>query len=234
MRVLAAARRLRDALDGFDPGGRVAYVYHPLGYAWDAHAQFVRAYGEDAPPRRRGLFVGMNPGAWGAMQTGVPFGDAPTVQEWMGITGRVEPPARTHPKRPVLGFAATRRDGSGAKLYNWARARCGTAERFFREFYVINDCPLVFFDADGKNVTPPQLPKAAREAMWPACDAHLVEVVRALEPEWVLPLGAYAEKRVRDVAAREGLDAQVRGLLHPSPAHPANNFGWGADLSFLA
>lgn len=230
-RLVDAAARLRDAADAFVPGGRVTHAYDPLRYAWGPHRAFLERYGGVAP--RRVVLVGMNPGPWGMGQTGVPFGDPALVREWLRVEGRVEQPARPHPKRPVLGFASTRRDGSGRNLWGWARERCGAPERFFAEFHVTNYCPLMFFDGAGRNVTPPELPRARTEALDAACDAHLLEVVRALRPSFLVGLGRFAEERLRDLAAREGLDAQVRGVLHPSPAHPANNHGWRPDFSFL-
>lgn len=237
MRLVHAAARLRDALDGLEFAPKAPYVYHPLRYAWEPHEQYLRRYGEPGgspAPRRRAVFVGMNPGYWGMCQTGVPFGDAPTVRGWMGIEGRVDAPAKMHPARPVLGFAMPRRDASGQRFYAWAQARYGTAERFFRECFVLNYCPLVFFDAEGANVTPPRLPKAQRESFLPACDAHLGSVLDGLSPDWVFALGAWAGAQARRVMDARGLDARVETLLHPSPANPANNHGWaGAPDRFL-
>ena len=229
MGLLDAAATLRDAVDGLDFRPRAPYAYNPLAYAWEPHERLVRRYGGTAP--REALFVGMNPGHWGMGQTGVPFGDAPTVREWMGVTGAVGQPARPHPKRPVLGFAATRRDPSGARFYGWARARWGTAEAFFAHSYVVNYCPLLFFDEAGANVTPPQLPRARTPDLFEACDGHLAEVVRALRPRRVVGLGTFAEARAREVVEEFGLDATVEGALHPSPANPANNRGWGWDAT---
>lgn len=229
MQVLRAAERLRDALDGFEPGGRVAHTYHPLRYAWEPHERFVRAYGDERSARRA-LLVGINPSAWGAVQTGIPFADAATARDWLGIEGAVGQPGRPHPKRPVLGFSATRRDGSGANLYGWARARFGTAARFFEEFYVVNYCPLAFFDAAGAALLPAQLSKEARAVLWPRCDAHLADVARALDVAWLLPLGGFAEERARAVASHAGLAAKVHPLRHPSPVNPLNNAGWRPAL----
>ena len=53
------------------------------------------------------LLVGMNPGPFGMAQTGVPFGDATYVREWLGIEGHVSTPADMHPKRQVRDAIAT-------------------------------------------------------------------------------------------------------------------------------
>lgn len=224
MTLLEAAARCRDACDKIVVPG-VPYVYDPLQYAWDPHRAFVERYG-DAGRGGRVLLVGMNPGPHGMAQTGVPFGDVTMVRDWMGITGRVERPPRLHPKRPVTGFATTRREPSGARLYGWAKDRYGTAQRFFDAFFVLNYCPLLFFDADGKNLTPPQLPVASRVAIERACDAHLADAIRATRPRLVVGVGGFAEARARLVVEEAGLRVDVGRILHPSPASPEANKGW--------
>ena len=56
------------------------------------------------------LVVGMNPGPFGMCQTGVPFGDARLVSEYLHVGGEVEQPWRVHPKRPIHGFKCKRRE----------------------------------------------------------------------------------------------------------------------------
>jgi single-strand selective monofunctional uracil DNA glycosylase len=219
--VLAAAKRLRESCDALDH--LAPYVYDPLAYAWEAHARYVERFGQGT---RRTILVGMNPGPWGMGQTGVPFGDVSFVRDWMGITGGHTTPARQHPKRPVLGFACTRKEPSGTRLYGWAKARYGTAEAFFSEFFVVNYCPLLFFDEAGKNLTPPQLGARAREEIEAVCDTHLDAVVRAMRPEFVVGVGQFAQECAKRVV---GHRASVGRILHPSPASPAANKGWAAQ-----
>ena len=221
MSMLEAARRLQAACARLDLG--VPYVYDPLAYAWDAHAEYASRYGAG---RKRVLLVGMNPGPHGMGQTGVPFGDVRYVRDWMGIQAPPRQPARLHPKRPVTGFETKRREPSGSRLYGWAQERYGTAERFFAQHYVVNYCPLLFFDEDGRNLTPPQLGKARMEEVYAACDAHLAHAIRAAAPEFVVGIGAFAEERARLVVERHGLSAKVGTILHPSPASPLANKGW--------
>lgn len=221
MSLLAVARKLRDACDGLDLG--VPYVYNPLTYAWDAHAQYCERYGAG---RKRVLLVGMNPGPHGMAQTGVPFGDVRYVREWMGIAAPPRQPARVHPKRPITGFETTRREPSGSRLYGWAQGRYQTADRFFAEFFIVNYCPLLFFDEAGKNLTPPQLGTRKMEDVQAACDEHLAGVLRALQPEFVVGVGAFAQARAKLVVEASGAAAKVGTILHPSPASPAANRGW--------
>jgi single-strand selective monofunctional uracil DNA glycosylase len=59
-----------------------------------------------------------------------------------------------------------------------------------------------------------------------ACDVHLNEVLRVMEPEWVIGVGAFAEERLRRALEATGLKAKLGRVLHPSPASPAANRGW--------
>lgn len=224
MSVVAAAAKLRDACDSLDVP--VAHVYNPLAYAWEPHARYAEAFGS---AKKRAVFVGMNPGPWGMGQTGVPFGDVQWVRDWMGVTGAVTQPAKRHPKRPVTGFACTRREPSGNRLYGWAAERYQTAERFFSAFYIVNYCPLLFFDSEGKNLTPPQIGARAMQAVDQACDAHLGAVLQALQPLFVIGVGQYAEERAKAVVAQRGLAMKVGRVLHPSPASPIANRGWAVQ-----
>ncbi|HET6405540.1 MAG TPA: uracil-DNA glycosylase family protein [Candidatus Thermoplasmatota archaeon] len=225
MRLLDAAGRLRDACAALALDGP-AYVYAPLSYAWEPHEMFLRRYGERTG---RALFVGMNPGPWGMAQTGVPFADVAWAHGWMDIIGEVEPPARTHPKRPVLGFASTRSDPTGGKFYGWAKRRFGLAERFFADFFVVNYCPLLLLDDAGRNVTLAQLRKPDMDRLAPACDAWLRDAIDALRPSRILPMGSFVEARVRALAG----GVPVHPVRHPSPANPANNAGWGEEVDAL-
>lgn len=221
MGLVEAALRLRATLA--EARLPVPFVYDPLTYAWAPHEAYAKRFGAK---RGRVLLVGMNPGPHGMGQTGVPFGDVVWVRDWMGITGEVRQPERAHPKRPVHGFACTRREPSGSRLYGWASGRYGAAARFFDAFAIANYCPLLFFDEAGKNLTPPQLPAKARATLEAACDAHLAEAMRALAPSLVVGVGGFAEARARHVAERSGLEVPVGGILHPSPASPVANRGW--------
>src|ERR1041385_3356536 len=79
----------------------VAHVYQPLDYAWELHEAYVRRF---ASRSKEVLFLGMNPGTFGMMQTGVPFGEVATVRDWLKLTGLVRVPASSHPRRPILGL----------------------------------------------------------------------------------------------------------------------------------
>jgi len=113
--LVSIARDLRRDTAHLEFGLPVAYVYRPLDYAWAPHAEYLRRYGSKSP--REVLLVGMNPGPFGMAQTGVPFGEVAMVRDWLGIAGPVRQPARVHPRRPIQGFACTRSEVSGRRLW---------------------------------------------------------------------------------------------------------------------
>ncbi len=216
----SAARTLCDVLDPMCFAAPVSCVYNPLDYAWAPNAVYLQRFGQG---RKRVVFVGMNPGPFGMVQTGVPFGEIAAVRDWMGIVGAVGKPAVENPKRPVEGFACERSEVSGRRLWGLFAERFGSAEAFFADHFVANYCPLAFFDG-GRNLTPDKLPAAEQAPLLAACDLHLRQVVEILQPEWVIGVGAWAEQRACEALA--GLPPKVGRVLHPSPASPAANRGW--------
>jgi len=145
------------------------------------------------------------------------------VRDWMGIETAVERPARENPKRPIEGFACTRSEVSGRRLWSLFQERFGTADAFFAEHFVANYCPLAFFD-QGRNLTPDKLPGSESAPLYAACDDHLRALVAALQPQWVIGVGAFAQTRAAQ--ALHGTDVRIGRVLHPSPASPAANRGW--------
>ena len=227
--LLTAGRELSRSLAALSFPAPVAHVYDPFQYAWAPYEAYVRRYGAT---RKRVVLLGMNPGPFGMMQTGVPFGEVAAVRDWMGLVEPVQRPALEHPARPIVGFACQRSEASGRRLWGWAAGRFGTASAFFGDWFVLNYCPLVFLEASGRNFTPDKLRAGPRRALIDACDIHLVQALLALEPEWAIGIGEFAARRLRAVLQGHGADAQlartikVSRILHPSPASPAANRGW--------
>ena len=199
----------------------VPFVYNPLVYARVPHEAYLERWGERTP--RDVLLVGMNPGPFGMAQTGVPFGDVAMVRDFLGITGPVGRPAREHPRRPISGFACTRSEVSGTRLWGWARDRFSTADRFFDRVFVTNWCPLVFMDESGRNRTPDKLPAEERAPLFRVCDEALARIVDVLEPRLVVGIGRFAERRAHEAL---GHGTRIGSIPHPSPASPAANRGW--------
>lgn len=223
--LIDAARRLSAAVDALDFSSSATHVYNPLAYAWEAHAAYLARYGTG---EKRVVFLGMNPGPFGMVQCGVPFGEVALVRDWLGIEAPVGKPANENPKKPVEGFACTRSEVSGRRLWGLFRERFGSADAFFAEHFVANWCPLAFFDG-GRNLTPDKLPAKETAALNAACDEHVRQVVDILEPEWLIGIGAFAEARAREALA--GRDLRIGRILHPSPASPAANRDWAGTAT---
>ncbi len=220
----AISSRLAAEVGRLKFGEPVDVVYNPLEYAWAPHREYVRRY---ARKGIRALLLGMNPGPWGMAQTGVPFGEVEMVKTYLGIEATVEKPKIEHPKRPVTGFACTRREVSGARLWGWVESRFADPDAFFDDFFVWNDCPLSFMEAGGRNRTPDKLPVEERRPLESACGKALRAMVDLLEPEMVVGVGGHATRRLATTLAdRVEAGMRVGTILHPSPASPAANRGW--------
>src|SRR3954464_8252647 len=224
--LVAAARRLRDAVDKLEFAAPVTHVYNPLRYAWRAHEMYLRRYGNNP---KRVLFLGMNPGPFGMAQTGVPFGQVAAVRDWLGIETEIDRPPNEHPKRPVTGFECHRTEISGERLWGLFAKRFGTAPKFFREHFVVNYCPLAFLEESGRNRTPDKLPPTERAALFRVCDKHLREAVRILQPQWLIGVGDFASKRARE--ALPDSPPRLGQIRHPSPACPASNRDWAGTVT---
>jgi len=220
-RLWRAAEKLSSELERLSFAAPVTHVYNPLRYAAKPHRAYLRKYGAT---KKKIVLLGMNPGPFGMAQTGVPFGEVAHVRDFLNIEERVEHPEHEHPARPIEGFACTRSEVSGARLWGALKARHKTAERLFEDRFVANYCPLVFMEESGKNRTPDKLPKPEQALLLAACDAHLRKLVEILEPQWVIGVGAFAQASA--ARALGATDVRIATILHPSPASPIANRGW--------
>ncbi len=214
--LVTLAAKLRDAVDRLAFAPPVDCTYNPLRYAWAPHRAYLERFG-GAP--KRTVFLGMNPGPFGMAQTGVPFGEVAAVRDWIGINEPVDIPFPEHPKRPVTGFACTRSEVSGRRLWGLFAQKFDTAENFFRDHFVLNYCPLVWMSATGK------LTADERAAVDAPCRDHLRGVLETLRPTHAVGVGGFAAKQLESVT-RPGDPWTVSTVLHPSPASPAANRGW--------
>ncbi len=223
--ILDAAQELTRELKPLKFAEPVSCVYLPTDYAWETHCEYLEKYGLG---EKKVLFLGMNPGPWGMSQTGVPFGEIPAVRDWMGISGEVEKPDPEHPKREVVGFACKRSEVSGRRLWGLFAEKYPEAKDFFQDHFVVNYCPLVWMGETGKNITPDKLPKAEMVPVEKACKKHLAAVIAAQEPEWLIGIGAYAEKKLIETVKEyfPSREFKTGKILHPSPASPIANRGW--------
>lgn len=226
--VLTAAKKLCQEIDCLAFGDPVTHVYNPLDYAWKPHQAYL---GKLNGSTTRVVFLGMNPGPWGMAQTGVPFGEIEAVRDWIGINEPVDRPANEHPKRPIEGFDCARSEVSGRRLWGLFRERFHSADAFFADHFVTNYCPLVFMEASARNRTPDKLPAEERAPVDAACDRHLQSVLAALQPEFVVGVGSYAEKCLQRALKTGCCKATLARILHPSPASPAANQDWAAKAT---
>ena len=230
------SKRLSTACNALRFGPHVAAVYNPLEYASRPHNLYLKLA---ASSPKKVIFLGMNPGPWGMAQTGVPFGEIAAVRDWLGIKAAPGKPDYEHPKRPIEGFACAKSEVSGRRLWGLFRERFGTPEKFFKDHFVANYCPLVFMEESGANITPDKLPAEEAGLLFEICDRALAETINLLEPEWVIGVGGFAKKRIdRLLASRvkgqffNGTSARFSAaqILHPSPASPKANAGWDRQV----
>ncbi|TWT86459.1 uracil-DNA glycosylase family protein [Neorhodopirellula pilleata] len=229
-KLIAAADRLRAAMNELEFGDPVTHIYNPLDYAWRLHLQYL----EQASPTAEVLLLGMNPGPWGMAQTGVPFGEVAAVRDWMGITGEVDGVDPEHPKRPIEGLACERSEVSGRRLWGLMQERFVEPSVFFQKHLVVNYCPLVFMEASGRNRTPDKLSAGERAAIQVHCDQHLQEVIETIPWKHLIGVGAYAEacfeRVLQCVDAPKKREMTLSKILHPSPASPAANRDWAGTV----
>lgn len=219
--MIKAAQDLTKALDAMRFPEPITHVYNPLTYAWNAHKKYLQRF---AASKKRVVFLGMNPGPFGMMQTAVPFGEISYVRDWMKITSGVNRPETEHPKRPIEGFNCQRSEVSGKRLWGLFSDRFPKAEDFFADHFVANYCPLAFLEESGRNFTPDKLPAKIARQMEAFCDAHLRASIDILQPEWIIGVGAFARKKAESALAET--EISFGQVLHPSPASPAANRGW--------
>jgi hypothetical protein len=113
--IIRAARRLRRAVARLVFAPPVTCVYNPLTYAWGVHQAYLAQFGCGV---KRVLFLGMNPGRFGMLQTGVPFGEVAAVRDWLKLKATAGRPLREHPRRKAASGAdsASQSGQSGGQL----------------------------------------------------------------------------------------------------------------------
>lgn len=216
-------------------GPPITHVYNPLIYASETHGKFVRKFLKGSA--RKIIFLGMNPGPFGMVQSGVPFGECTIVKSWMGIDGFVGRPTLEHPKRPVIGLDCKRKEVSGTRFWGLFQDICVDPEIFFENTYVHNYCPLAFVNATGKNVTPADFKKEEiYKQLENICDEFLMKILILLNVEIVVALGKFAYDQCRKMMKKfpdEFANLRVERILHPSPMNPAANVGGGWKVKAL-
>lgn len=220
--LIIANRKLADACERLRFSAPVAFVYNPADYARACIDRYFHQYGNG---KKRVLFLGMNPGPWGMAQTGIPFGEVNAARDFLKLGGVVNKPGMEHPKRQVEGFACPRSEVSGRRLWGMFAGKFGDAESFFAGHFVLNYCPLLFLATSGANITPDKIAKDESMQLFALCDTFLHAAVDALQPQYLIGIGAFAERRLRLLFDNNDnkSGAVIGKILHPSPASPAAN-----------
>ncbi|XP_058812970.1 single-strand selective monofunctional uracil DNA glycosylase [Topomyia yanbarensis] len=224
-RVYQLELQLCDALKQIPLPASAAVTYDPIEYAVELHLAYMQRYLDGPKPV---LFLGMNPGPWGMCQTGVPFGYIPAVRDWMQLRGQVLKPIPELSVRPVEGLACTRGEQSGQRWWGLYERICGKPENFFRNCFVFNICPLAFFQANGRNITPADLKGTSKTRMQEVCTEYLQSALELFNPSIIISVGRYTEDRVKALVRQNLLDAtrvQLKCMPHPSP-RSLNNTNW--------
>lgn len=203
----------------------VEFVYSPINYAFNLHAQFVRKF---ANTTKKVIFLGMNPGPWGMSQTGVPFGEVSVVRDWLAISGPVSKPIKEHPSRLVSGLECHRSEVSGKRFWGLFQELCGSNPHvFFQHCFIYNQCPIALMSVSGKNITPAELKASESKTLLAICDRALSKVLQLLQVETVVAIGKFAEKRA-NIAVRDAnlKSIQVVSIPHPSPRNASCSSNW--------
>lgn len=87
----------------------------------------------------------------------VPFGHVPAVKDFLKLNGTVVKPNPELAARPILGLDCTTNEQSGQRFWRLVEEISGNAESFFHNCFVYNICPLAFFHASGRNLTPAEI-----------------------------------------------------------------------------
>ncbi|KAI5718898.1 hypothetical protein M8J76_001952 [Diaphorina citri] len=204
----------------------VEYVYNPLDYAFELHSKYVYKY---CNSKKKILFLGMNPGPWGMVQCGIPFGEVKAVKGFLNIEGKVNQPEKFHKDRPIKGLDCPRSEISGKRLWELAsQLSDGKAADFFKHAYVHNYFPLAFVSKTATNITPAELKnKTTIEKLNSICDKSLSDIVKHLGIETVIAIGKFAETRAeKALKSNRIFTVKVTSISHPSPRNPASNKNW--------
>lgn len=84
----------------------------------------------------------MNPGKFGAVQTGIPFTDWPRGLELLPDLDKLVDRS--------VGLPKAHREQSGRRVYAWGLQRFGSYEALFEQFMVLLTCPVAVLEGEGR------------------------------------------------------------------------------------
>lgn len=198
-------------------------VYNPLKYARAMHLKYIE---ENAVAPVKIFMLGMNPGPFGMAQNGIPFGECSFVRDFLKINEDIGKPKVEHPARKIQGLDCPRSEVSGFRLWSLMKEHYKVKENLRGNIYIANYCPLVFMknNKTAKNITPDKLSKEIRTTLDDICDKYLWDSIKILECEYLIGVGKYAEKKLKNDKI------PYSSIIHPSPASPLANRGWGEQV----
>ncbi|XP_037782126.1 single-strand selective monofunctional uracil DNA glycosylase-like [Penaeus monodon] len=200
-KFLEIEARQTDRLLSLDYGEGISYVYNPLDYASEIHADFVSKFCQGT---KKVLLMGMNPGPWGMGQDWDferCFHLACKICKGVARSdGGVKRPEREHPKRPIQGLECTKSEVSGDRLWSLLKELSGSPDVLFKFLFLHNYCPLFFLKESAKNVTPPELKAFAKAGI------TNIEISLLMHPS---PVNPAANKGWREIAIKQLTESKV-------------------------
>ena len=177
------------------------------------------------------LFVGMNPGPFGMLQTAVPFGEIAVVRDWLGIEEIQQSPSRTsQASDSSLRLHPSSLRSERQTVLGLFRERFAQKPLPFSKTISCSTTPSGVSESSGRNLTPDKLPSR----MSPATSGHLSTPSaggywnpQAQGNRWsgaLVPLANVRKQLTK-------LQVAVAQILHPSPASPAANRDWSGQAT---
>lgn len=205
------------------------FIYNPAVYALSPFLEYLKK----GKATRDVIFLGMNPGPFGMMQNGIPFGTINFVKSYLHITKDIDKSLikEEHGKYKILGLDIERKEISGSKLWGLIEEVYPKSEDFLENQIVLNYCQIAILDKEkGRNITPDKLKKATRDKLEELCDNQLRNILDILEAKILVGIGAYATKALERVATKE---QRVIRINHPSPLNARYFKTWTEDTKSM-
>ena len=228
--LIKASRRLVQQCALIEFPEDINLIYNPLEYAAAPYEEYLTKF---AATPKKNIFIGINPGPWGMVQTGIPFGEVNAVKNYLKIKKAPQTPMTMNPVLPILGQSCSRAEVSGKRLWGLIAATFPQADDFFAENLVFNYCPLFFSRVVGpkrENVTPDKLPREIRTQLYAPCDEFLIQTAKLLRPKFLIGVGGFAHKRLTEIFPDSNYI--IDSITHPSPLNARANknfFGLAGD-----
>lgn len=190
-------------------------VLNVHSYAWDAYEAFIRKYYGDG--KQRIFAISMNPGPFGAVQTGIPFTDKPMARQFLPNFDELV-------KGPPGWARSDRKELSAAKLIAWSADRFGGIEGLYDRMILGMTAPIAILRSPKwTNVPLPALPRSEQEKVYRFIRRHAADEIVLSEPLGVFILGEWAERVWAIALDKEPMLATIPAVAVPHPAAHISN-----------